>query len=154
MTETEMWQELDRLCSLKAQGMLDIIRVLREGHKKHHRVICAIRHVAPDLVNQLYMNLDEANPTREGNRYMLCYTTWAEANSDMDLPEPCEDLPLDFVIGNALSKPVIGGLLFNRHHPGKMMAIPKQFLGDAAMAINAYQKVFEGKSGPFMFNEK
>ena len=54
MTEAEMWQELDRLSLLKADGMLDAIRVLREGHKKHHRSICAIRHVAPDLVSQLY----------------------------------------------------------------------------------------------------
>ena len=154
MTEAKMCQELDRLSSLKAYGMLDSIRILREGYEKHHRIICAVIHTTPDLVNQLYINLDEKNPTREGNRYMLCYTTWAEANSDATLQEPCEILPLNFVIDNALSKPVIGGLVFNKHHPDKIMNIPKQFLGDSATMFKAYKRVLEGNPNLFMFNEK
>lgn len=154
MTASRLWKELDKLSSLGAEGMIDSIRLLHEGYRKDYGIICGVVHITPDTVNQLYINLDEENPTRDGNRYMLCYTTWAEANSDEILSEPCEILPIRFVIDNALNKPVIGGLVFNRQHPDKCMNIPKQFLGDFKMVRKAFERALEGNPNPFMFNEK
>lgn len=154
MTVSRMWKELDKLSSLGADGMIDSIRLLHEGYRKGYGIICGVDHITPDTVSQLYINIDEKNPTRDGNRYMLCYTSWAEANSDEILFEPCEILPIRFVIENALNRAVIGGLVFNRHNPDKCMNIPKQFLGDFEMVRKAFERVLKGNPSPFMFNEK
>lgn len=151
MTEQSFWKQLTRFSYNGRERMLDTIRVLREAYRNNLGIMCAVRHTAPSTLNQLYINRDEANPSRAGNRYMLCYTNRGMAESDKSLPEAPEKLPLRFVVDNALNKPVIGGLVFNRHAPDRMLIIPKQFLGNKTLEL--YKRILSDHPDPFMFDD-
>ena len=152
MTERKFWKQLTQLSYHGKEQILDVIRVLREAYRNDLGVMCAVRHTGPDMVNQLYVNLDEANPAHAGNRYMLCYTNMQMALNDNTTPEPPEKLPLRFVVDNALNKPVIGGLVFNRHVRDRTLIVPKQFLGNKSFEV--YKRIFSNHPDPFMLNDE
>ena len=147
MTDTQFWAKLEKY-GKDGEAFFDLIEAIRMAYDQNLGMICGCVHTGPDLVNQLYLNINEREPNRPGNRYMLCYTSWAMAKADTMLPEPCEKLPVRFVVDNMLNKPVIGGLIFNRGCKEKGFVVPKQFLGDGATVFNAIKDVFSDKPNP------
>lgn len=130
MTEKKFWRTLDKLSYQGVEGVEEAARVLRNAYENDLYLPCAYAHSRPDMVNQLFICKNGDDPSRRGNRYMLCYTSREMADSDKGLPEPWGGLPVRFVIDNALSKPTIGGLIFNRHVKDRILIIPKKLLGD------------------------
>lgn len=125
MTEKQFWTKLERLSGRK-ESMLEAVRLIRQAYDENLNVICGVKRKGKDTYNQLYVNIIEEQPNSENNRYMLCYTSWNMASSDPLLSEPCETLPIRFVVDNMINKPVIGGIVFNRHSQNKNIIVPKQ----------------------------
>ncbi len=148
MTEKQFWMKLDQ-CAGKKNNLMDAAKLVRQAYEDDLGIICGVRRAGIDIYNQLYINLNEKEPDRENNRYMLCYSNREMGKADHLLQEPCEKLPVRFVIDNALNKPVIGGLIINRHSKDKSIVIPKQFLGDPAMVFEAIKNVFSNPDNPF-----
>ena len=144
MTDRQFWAKLDTFSKNKKDDILGICKLIRQGYKEDLTMICGVRHTAPDLVNQLYINLDESSPMTPGNRFMLCFTSISMARSDKMLTEPIETLPVRFVVDNALNKAVIGGLVFNHHDENRIMICPKEFLAETTL-MKAMQAVFGDK---------
>lgn len=142
MTEKQFWKELEKYAG-QDNKIFDIVQLIRQAYEDDLEIVCGCIHIDPDNVRQLYINYNESDPNQENNRFMLCYTSYAMGKADPLLPEPCEKLPVRFVIDNAMSKPVIGGLLFNRHNKKKATVIPKQLFGDEKMVIDYIKKVTE-----------
>ena len=77
LTEKRFWSELEKY--VKEDRVLDVVRVIRMAYKKDLGIICGCKHTGFETVNQLYVNVNESEPHRDGNRYMLCYTSMAMA---------------------------------------------------------------------------
>lgn len=141
----------------KQDKLADFVMLIRQAYDEDLMLPCGIHRQGFGMMSQLYINLDESRPDRIGNRYMLCYTHAQMARSDSMLPEPWGELPVRFVVDNALNKPVIGGLIFNHHDEKKAMVIPKHFFGSVEDLMKAVKKAEETdpeKADPFMFNEQ
>ena len=145
MTEKQFWRRIEKHGG-DPSAVLEVANTLRQAYDQNLGVICGCRHIGPDIVNQMYVNVNEDEPNRNGNRYMLCYTSRAMANADPLLTEPCEKVSVRFVIDNALNKPVIGGLLFNRHSKNPII-VPKQFLDDR-MYIDVIKRFVNNDPNP------
>ena len=156
MTEKQFWMKIDKLAGRK-ENLPAFVQILRQAYDEDLMIPCGVHRHAGDIYQQMYVNLDESTPNRNGNRYMLCYTSIQLAAIDRNLPEPWEALPIRFVIDNAMNKPVIGGLVFNRNDTSKIMIVPKQFLGSLETLIktmnSAGKKYAEGGPDPFIFND-
>ena len=141
MTNRQFWAKLDDFSKNKKDDVLGLCKLIRQGYKENLTMICGVRHKAPNIVQQLYLNIDESNPTIHGNRFMLCFTSKSMAKSDKMLTEPVETLPVRFVVDNALNKAVIGGLVFNHHDEDRIMICPKEFLSETTL-MKAMEAVF------------
>ena len=141
MTDRQFWAKLDTFSKNKRDDILGLCKLIRQGYKEDLTMICGVHHTAPDIVHQLYINMDESNPTLRGNRFMLCFTSMSMARADKMLTEPVETLPVRFVVDNALNKAVIGGLVFNHHDENRIMVCPKDFLVESTL-LKAMQEVF------------
>ena len=147
MTEKQFWTKLERLSGRK-ESMLEAVRLIRQAYDENLNVICGVKHKGKDTYNQLYVNIIEEQPNSENNRYMLCYTSWNMASSDPLLSEPCETLPIRFVVDNMINKPVIGGIVFNRHSQNKNIIVPKQLL-DGKSLFETIKNVMNNDPNPF-----
>ena len=147
MTEKQFWKKLDQIAGHKEKvaGAADLIL---QAYEQDLKIICGCHYKGQNTFNQLYINVNENEPDREGNRFMLCYTSEAMGGADPLLLEPCEALPVRFVVDNALSKPVIGGLILNRHSKDKLLIIPKQFF-DGRLLLETALKAFAKGPNPF-----
>ena len=146
MTNRQFWAKLDGFSKTKKDDVLGLCKLIRQGYKEDLTMICGVRHTAPDIVHQLYINIDESAPTIPGNRFMLCFTSMSMARSDKMLTEPIETLPVRFVVDNALNKAVIGGLVFNHHDEDRIMICPKEFLSETTL-MKAMEAVFGSTDG-------
>ena len=146
MTNRQLWAKLDGFSKTKKDDVLGLCKLIRQGYKEDLTMICGVRHTAPDIVHQLYINIDESAPTIPGNRFMLCFTSMSMARSDKMLTEPIETLPVRFVVDNALNKAVIGGLVFNHHDEDRIMICPKEFLSETTL-MKAMEAVFGSTDG-------
>lgn len=146
MTNRQFWAKLDGFSKTKKDDVLGLCKLIRQGYKEDLTMICGVRHTAPDIVQQLYINIDESDPTIPGNRFMLCFTSMSMARSDKMLTEPIETLPVRFVVDNALNKAVIGGLVFNHHDEDRIMICPKEFLSETTL-MKAMEAVFGSTDG-------
>lgn len=146
MTNRQFWAKLDGFSKTKKDDVLGLCKLIRQGYKEDLTMICGVRHTAPDIVHQLYINIDESAPTIPGNRFMLCFTSMSMARSDKMLTEPVETLPVRFVVENALNKAVIGGLVFNHHDEDRIMICPKEFLSETTL-MKAMEAVFGSTDG-------
>ena len=146
MTNRQFWAKLDGFSKTKKDDVLGLCKLIRQGYKEDLTMICGVRHTAPDIVHQLYINIDERDPTIPGNRFMLCFTSMSMARSDKMLTEPIETLPVRFVVDNALNKAVIGGLVFNHHDEDRIMICPKEFLSETTL-MKAMEAVFGSTDG-------
>ena len=144
----QFWMKLDQGAG-NAEKMLEMAGVIRQAYDENLGIICGVRHITSEALNQLYVTLNETEPNSENNRYMLCYSSREMGKSDPLLTEACEKLPVRFVIDNALNKPVIGGLIINRHSKNKCIIIPKQLLGDPAMVFEAFRSIIINPNNPF-----
>ena len=122
MTNRQFWAKLDGFSKTKKDDVLGLCKLIRQGYKEDLTMICGVRHTAPDIVHQLYINIDESDPTIPGNRFMLCFTS------------------------NALNKAVIGGLVFNHHDEDRIMICPKEFLSETTL-MKAMEAVFGSTDG-------
>ena len=143
MTDRQFWAKLDTFSKKKRDDVLGLCKLIRQGYKEDLTMICGVQHTAPDIVHQLYINMDESNQMMHGNRFMICFTSMSMARSDKMLTEPVETLPVRFVVDNALNKAVIGGLVFNHHDENRIMVCPKEFLAETTL-LKAVQEVFGG----------
>ena len=148
MTEKQFWAKLERYGTDK-DSVFELIKTIHKAYEQDLGLICGCIHTGPDIVNQLYVNINEKEPYREGNRYMLCYTSVAMGKADPMLPEPCEKLPVRFVIDNMMNKPVIGGLIFNRFSKEKGFVIPKQLLAKGPAFYDTVKSIFVNRPNPF-----
>ena len=146
MTNRQFWAKLAGFSKTKKDDVLGLCKLIRQGYKEDLTMICGVRHTAPDIVHQLYINIDESDPTIPGNRFMLCFTSMSMARSDKMLTEPVETLPVRFVVDNALNKAVIGGLVFNHHDEDRIMICPKEFLSETTL-MKAMEAVFGSTDG-------
>ena len=128
MTEKQFWMKLDQLAGQRMK-IPEFIQVLRQGYEEDLGIPIACHHEGLDRVSQMYQTVDKEHPNRDGNRYMICYTSRELADSDPMASEHWEKVPVRAVIDNALAKPVIGGFVFNLQSDKKFTLIPKQFLG-------------------------
>ena len=139
MTEKQFWMKLDQLSGKRNQEGLYIEarNILKQAYADDLRVIGGVvrNREDPSICRQLYFGMTEEKPEPDGNRYMLCYTSRHMAERDPALPEPCELLPVRFVIDNMRLKPAIGGLVFNRSDPDRALFVPKVFLEDEPVDI-------------------
>ncbi len=157
MTKKQFWMKMDQVASKKGGNEMELAALIRQAYDEDLTMPCGVHRQSFDMMNQLYINLDGSTPGRNGNRYMLCFTSVQMARSDPMLTEPWAELPVRFVVDNALNKPVIGGLVFNHYDAKKIMVVPKQFLGSAEDVMNVIRKVLETDpkdANPFMFNEQ
>lgn len=155
MTEKQFWMKMDQLAG-KSDNVGPFIELLRQAYDDNLLLPCGVHHQSPNQLQQLYINIDEQTPNRDGSRYMLCYTNAQRASGNSALPEHWEKLPVRFVINNALNKPVIGGLVFNHHDTRKFMVVPKQFLGSLTDMIRAASKATQfdpEHPDPFIFSK-
>lgn len=154
MTELQFWMKMDQLAG-KSENVGPFIELLRQAYDEDLLLPCGVHHQSEDQLQQLYINIDQRTPNQNGSRYMLCYTNAQRASGDPSLTEHWEKLPVRFVIDNALNKPVIGGLVFNRYDTRKFMVIPKQFLGGLDEMIKAACRATQfdpDHPDPFIFN--
>ena len=155
MTEKQFWMKLDQMAG-NSDKITEFIQILRQGYDEDLTMLIACHHIRPGEVGQMYVNLDERNPERENNRYLLCYTSRELADRDPSRREPWEKVPLRAIVDNALNKPVIGGFIFNKYRDDKFMAVPKQMLGDFKTVFSAMKTLAESMEdgrNPFLFSE-
>ena len=148
MTDKQFWLKLEGYAG-RSDALFDVVRTINIAYRQNLNIICGCRHTEPNIANQLYININDEEPNRENNRFMLCYTSLAKGNADPLLPEPCEILPLRVVVDNVLNKPVIGGLFFNRNCEKKSIVVPKQLLGDMSVAYNTVLSILNQEPNPF-----
>ena len=145
MTNKGFWRQLENIVKTHKDppGMatLKFAPLLRQAYQEDLWLPCGVQHTAPDLLNQLYISLNPNSTQAEGCRWMLCYTSPAAAAGDTLLPEQWEELPVRFVIDNAMSKPSIGGLLFNRHRTDFPVIIPKNFVDPGKTYFQALKEL-------------
>lgn len=141
MTDRQFWAKLDEISRKKKDDILAVCKLIRKAYDEDLSIICGCIHTTPDVVHQLYKNIDESNPDQPGNRFMLCYTSMRIACKDDMLTEPVERLLVRAVVDNALNKKVIGGLVFNHHDADRVMICPKEFLVETTL-VKAMQEVY------------
>ena len=153
MTKKGFWRKLESISKEfqndPKMGNLRFPPVLRQAYEEDLWLPCGVRHSAPDLLNQLYISSDPASTESPGCRWMLCYTSPNAASENTALPEPWEELPVRFIIDNAMSKPSIGGLLFNNHRPNHFFIVPKELLNPNQSYFNAIKDMM---SNPPSYN--
>lgn len=130
MTNAQLWKMLDRNMGTSEREMMGLVDALKRAYDEDLDLICGCKRIAPDTYNQLYVAMGDGDGSKPLSRYMLCYTSFKIARRDSLLPEPAEALPARFVIENALTKPQIGGLLFNRCDERRSAMLPKFLLMD------------------------
>ena len=148
MTDKQFWLKLEGYAG-RNDALFDVVRTINIAYSQNLNLICGCRHTAPTIVNQLYININDKEPNRENNRFMLCFTSLARGNADPLLPEPCEILPLRVVVDNVLNKPVIGGLFFNRNDEKKSFVVPKQLLAGSPDSYRTILSVLKQEPNPF-----
>lgn len=140
MTKKDFWRKLENISKEfhndQVMVSMKVTQILRQAYQEDLWLPCGVHNIAPGMYNQLY-SCSGFSTKADGCRWMLCYTSPSAAARDIGLPEQWEELPVRFIIDNALQKRTIGGLLFNRHRVNHLFLIPKQLLDPEKSYVKA-----------------